>query len=167
MAQVMQDVAIIDSHVLTLTEQIRSYEGGLPGVLPQVESLSYVYNALQDGVKDSGNLPNVISIEEAFNLVVQVNDTLAVHNPAAIDVLIERKHLYEDAGVSGTISPILQQLLNGHEQFSQNILDRIPPGTPPEAIDIGRQVVEVISVALQTGIDAFTESNDCSATPGP
>ncbi len=160
-SQVLQDVSNIDSHVLTLTQQIRSYQGGLPGILPQVDSLSSVYDALQDGVRDSGNLPNPISLLDAFNLVEQVNSTLAIDNPAAIDALIEKKQLYVNTGVSGTLAPILQQLLDGHEQFSKNILDRLAPDTPPEAVDLGKQVIEVISVALQKGIDAFSENQAC------
>lgn len=159
--QVMQDVANIDCHVLTLTEQIRSYQGGLPAILPQVDTLSSVYEALQSGVENSGNLPKIITLEDAFNLVVQVNETLAIDNPVAIDALIEKKRLYKDAGVAGTLSPLLRSLLDGHEQFSQNIIDRLPPDTPPEAVDIGKQVVNVISEALRKGIKAFTQTK-CS-----
>lgn len=156
MSKVMQDVANIDCYVLTLTGQIRSYQGGLPGIIPQVDTLSSVYEALKSGVRNSGNLPSIITLEDAFNLVVQVNETLAIDNPAAIDALIEKKTVYKDAGVAGTLPVILQALLDGHEQFSQIIIDRLPPDTPPEAVNIGKQVVEVISEALRKGIKAFT-----------
>lgn len=158
MAQVMQDVTNIDNSVKILTSQIRDYQGGIEGVSAQLKSLSAVQKALDSGVSDSGLLPATISLTDAFNLVEQVNDTLAIDNPIAVDALISKRKQYKDAGVAPVIPSILQQLLAGHDAFSNHILERIPPGTSPEVIDLGKQVIQVISDALQRGIDAFNEN---------
>lgn len=157
MAQVMQDVTNIDNNVKILTSRIRDYQGGIEGVSAQLESLSAVQKALNSGVTDSGLLPATISLMDAFNLVEQVNDTLAIDNPIAVDALISKKEQYKDAGIATVIPSILQQLLAGHDKFSSNILERVPPGTSPEVIELGKQVIQGISDALGRGIDAFKE----------
>ncbi|KAK2591170.1 hypothetical protein QQS21_011146 [Conoideocrella luteorostrata] len=153
MAQVMQDVANIDTNVKILTGHVADYKGDLGGIGLQLKSFSAVQSALNDGVRDSGLLPARITLQDAFNLVEQVNSTLAIDNPIAIDTLIGKKEVYDRAGVSGAIAPALELLLDGHNKFSDNVLKRVPENTPKEVVELGKQVVDGISQALRKGIN--------------
>lgn len=149
---VIDDVTSLDEDVKDLTAGVEAYNGGLLAQSPLLLGLTKVHIATRTGYYDSKSLPNPLSEEDANRLIDHVNGTLAVDNPIAVKTLIGKKDLFEAAGTTVFIKGGLEILLDDHLAFSDEVLKRAPEGTG----SVGREVVDVITRALENGIEEFS-----------
>lgn len=149
---VYDDVSAINENVLELTETTRAYQGGLVGQLPVAIDFTPVYAATRKGFYDSLLLPAQVSSSDAQLLIEHVNQTLAVNNPRAVDVLKSKKPLFQQAGSTPLIKSGLELLLFAHLSFSNEVAKRIPAELKAE----GQSVIDVITVALQDGVAFYS-----------
>jgi hypothetical protein len=91
--------------------------------------------------------------EDGIRLIDHVNRTLAIDNPIAVEVLESKKQLFDAAGTSPIIKGGLKLLLSDHLAFSNEVLERAPPSLLAD----GNAVVDVITNALQHGIETFSQ----------
>ncbi|KAF2718267.1 hypothetical protein K431DRAFT_287772 [Polychaeton citri CBS 116435] len=149
---IYDDVTSIDEHVKTLTTATAAYQGGLLSQAPLAIDFVPVHLATRKGYYDSLSLPAQVSIADASRIIEHVNQTLSIDNPKAVDTLISKKALFDQAGSDLFIKSGLELLLSDHLSFSNEVLKR----APAELVDEANQVVGVITVALQKGIDTFS-----------
>ncbi|KAF7188112.1 hypothetical protein HII31_10586 [Pseudocercospora fuligena] len=149
---VYNDITDIDTHVLELTSTTAAYQGGLVGQLPIGVDFTPVHLATRKGFYDSLPLPAQISTSDAQRLIDHVNATLSKDNPKAVQVLKSKKPLFDASGSSPVIKSGLELLLFDHLSFSSEVAKRIPPALKAD----GQIVIDVITVALQDGINYFS-----------
>jgi len=149
---VIDDITALDQDVQSLTANVRAYNGGLIPQIPQLFGLTKVHLATRKGYYDATSLPSPLSETDATRLIEHVNQTLSIDNPIAVDVLISKKEFFDAAGTSPVIKEGLKILLDDHLDFSYEVLER----APADKLADGNEVVDVITVALQRGIDTFS-----------
>ncbi|KAI6806426.1 hypothetical protein KC367_g3429 [Hortaea werneckii] len=149
---VYNDVTNIDESVQKLISATEAYQGGLLSQAPIAIDFVPTHLATRKGFYDSLLLPSTVSESDAHALVEHVNNTLAIDNPRAVDTLISKKPQIEKVGDEGIIKAGIQLLLSDHLSFSDEVLKRTPADVLPQAND----VVDVITVALRKGVDAFS-----------
>lgn len=149
---VVDDVTALDQDVQDLTAGVRAYNGGLLAQSPLLLGLTKVHIATRTGYYDSKSLPSPLSETDAHRLIEHVNETLAIDNPIAVKTLIGKKDLFEAAGTTIFIKGGLEILLDDHLDFSREVLDRAPEGLEGD----GQEVVDVITRALENGIEEFS-----------
>lgn len=149
---VIADIIYLDNAVRQLIVSTQAYTGGV--LLVQGTDFTNVEGRLTKANTDVTLLPpQDLSVADTYRLVSVVSHTLAVDNPRAVDTLISKKALIEATPLQGGIVEAgLQSLLRGHLYFSNEALQRTPPS---EMADVQEQV-DIISNALQKGIDAFS-----------
>ena len=150
---VLNDITSLDQDVKKLTAAVDAYQGGLLGQLPLLADLTLVHVATNKGASDAKTLPTTLTFPDAKSIIVHVNGTLSVDNPKAIQVLESKKSLFQATGSGPAIKFGLQTLLNDHLDFSNAVLER----TPQSLIADANAVVDVITNALQAGINAFSD----------
>lgn len=149
---VIDDVTALDQDVKDLTAGVQAYNGGLLAQTPLLPGLTKVHIATRTGYYDSKELPRPLSVTDAGRLIDHVNATLAIDNPIAVKTLVDKKELFAAAGTTLVIKGGLQVLLDDHLKFSNEVLERAPEGLEAE----GQEVVDVITRALEGGIEAFS-----------
>lgn len=149
---VIDDITALDKDVQSLTANVRAYNGGLIPQVPQLFGLIEVHLATRKGYYDATGLPSKLSEDDASRLINHVNETLSVDNPIAVEVLISKKPYFDAAGTSAVIKEGLKVLLNDHLDFSYEVLER----APADRLADGKEVVDVITVALQRGVATFS-----------
>ncbi|KAI7538711.1 hypothetical protein KC331_g10187 [Hortaea werneckii] len=150
---VYDDVTNIDENVKRLISATEAYQGGLLSQAPIAIDFVPTHLATRKGFYDSLLLPSTVSESDAQAVVEHVNNTLAIDNPRAVDTLISKKAQIEDVGDEGIIKAGIQLLLSDHLSFSDEVLKRTPADVLPQA----NEVVDVITVALRKGVDAFSD----------
>jgi len=149
---VINDITALDQDVQSLTAKVRAYNGGLIPQIPQLFGLTQVHLATRKGYYSATTLPRPLTEEDGARLIDHVNRTLAIDNPIAVGVLESKKPLFDAAGTSPAIRAGLKLLLSDHLAFSNEVLERAPMSELAE----GNAVVDVISNALQHGIETFS-----------
>lgn len=149
---VIDDITALDKDVQSLTAKVRAYNGGLIPQVPQLFGLTEVHLATRKGYYSATSLPRPLTEEDGARLIEHVNETLAIDNPIAVQVLESKKPLFDAAGTSPVIKDGLKLLLSDHLAFSNEVLERSPADLLAEA----NAVVDVISNALQHGINTFS-----------
>jgi hypothetical protein len=149
---VIDDITALDKDVQSLTVKVRAYNGGLIPQIPQLFGLTEVHLATRKGYYSATTLPRPLTEEDGLRLIEHVNETLAIDNPIAAQVLESKKPLFDAAGTSSVIQDGLKLLLSDHLAFSNEVLERAPEDLLAEA----NAVVDVISNALQHGINTFS-----------
>lgn len=150
---VIDDITALDKDVQSLTFKVRAYNGGLIPQVPQLFGLTEVHFATRKGYYSATSLPRPLTDNDAARIVEHVNETLAIDNPIAVEVLESKKQLFDSAGTRPFIKAGLELLLSDHLAFSNEVLQRAPESQLQQAND----VVDVISNALQHGINTFAE----------
>ncbi|KAI5358391.1 Putative Cell wall mannoprotein [Septoria linicola] len=150
---VYADISTINSRVLALTAATQSYSGGLVNQLPFLIDFGPLYLATRKGFYDSLLLPNPLTASDAQLLISHVNETLAINNPKAVEVVKSKKPLFDEAGTSPVVKEGLELLLFAHLGFSDEVAKRVKDaGQKAE----GQRVIDVITVALQDGIAFYS-----------
>lgn len=149
---VIDDITALDKDVQSLTAKVRAYNGGLIAQTPQLFGLTQVHLATRKGYYSATTLPRPLTENDGARLIEHVNETLAIDNPIAVEVLESKKSLFDAAGTSPIIKGGLELLLSDHLAFSNEVLERAPPSQLADA----NAVVDVISNALQHGINTFS-----------
>jgi hypothetical protein len=149
---VIDDITALDQDVQSLTAEVRAYKGGLVAQTPQLFGLTQVHLATREGYYSATTLPRPLTEEDGARIIEHVNETLAIDNPIAVEVLESKKQLFDTAGTSPAIKAGLKLLLSDHLAFSNEVLERTPASQLAEA----NAVVDVISNALQHGINTFS-----------
>lgn len=146
------DIIQLDNAVKQLTSATAAYTGGL--LLSQGIDFLTVQGKLNQANTDISLLPaQKLSVPEIQLLENVVSQTLAVDNPQAVNVLIAKKELIQKTPLQGgLVKTGLSSLLAGHLYFSKQALDRTPDS---ERANV-QKLVDVISNALQKGIDSFS-----------
>merc|ERR1712014_319061 len=134
-----------------LISATEAYQGGLLSQAPIAIDFVPTHLATRKGFYDSLLLPSTVSESDAQAVVEHVNNTLAIDNPRAVETLISKQPQIEDVGDEGIIKAGIQLLLSDHLSFSDEVLKRTPADVLPQA----NEVVDVITVALRKGVDAF------------
>ena len=150
---VINDITALDQDVQSLTAKVRAFNGGLIPQVPQLFGLTQVHLATRKGYYSATGLPRPLTEEDGIRLIDHVNRTLAIDNPIAVEVLESKKPLFDAAGTSPVIKGGLKLLLSDHLAFSNEVLERAPPSLLAE----GNAVVDVITNALQHGIETFSQ----------
>lgn len=150
---VYDDITLIDKNVLNLIDATEAYQGGLLAQAPIAIDFVPTHLATRKGFYDSLLLPGTLQDSDAQALVDHVNATLAQDNPRAVETLISKKGLIEEVGDEALIQAGIQLLLSDHLSFSKEVLKRTPSELLPEA----ESVVDVITVALRRGVEAFSD----------
>lgn len=94
-------------------------------------------------------------MEDLLRLTEHVNKTLAVDNPIAVDTFIAKKALYEEAGLKLAIHLSLKVFMALQLRVADNIMARVPSDAPKEKVEIAKRDIQIITEALQRGIDAY------------
>jgi hypothetical protein len=149
---VIDDITALDQDVQSLTAKVRAYNGGLIAQTPQLLGLTQVHLATRKGYYSATTLPCPLTEEDGARIIEHVNETLAIDNPIAVEVLESKKQLFDAAGTTPVIRAGLNLLLSDHLAFSNEVLERAPASQLAEA----NAVVDVISNALQHGINVFS-----------
>lgn len=149
---VYDDITKIDNAVLELTNTTQAYNGGFIPQLPLAIDFVPVHLATRKGFYDSLLLPDTLTNADALLLIEHVNQTLSVDNPAAVNVLISKKSLFDAEDSTPLIKAGLQLLLSDHLSFSNEVAKRIPAELQAD----GQEVIDVITVALQDGVTTFS-----------
>jgi hypothetical protein len=149
---VIDDITALDQDVQSLTAKVRAYNGGLIAQTPQLFGLTQVHLATRKGYYSATTLPRPLTEEDGAKIIEHVKQTLAIDNPIAVEVLESKKQLFDAAGTTPVIRAGLKLLLSDHLAFSDEVLERVPVSQLAEA----NAVVDVISNALQHGINAFS-----------
>lgn len=149
---VIDDITALDQDVQSLTAKVRAYNGGLIPQVPQLFGLTEVHLATRKGYYAATQLPRPLTESDGQRIIDHVNATLAIDNPIAVQVLESKKPLFDAAGTSPFIKAGLQVLLDDHLAFSNEVLERAPASELQDA----NEVVDVISNALQHGIETFS-----------
>lgn len=150
---VIDDISALDQDVQSLTAKVRAFNGGLIPQVPQLFGLTQVHLATRKGYYSATALPRPLTEEDGLRLIEHVNKTLAIDNPIAVEVLESKKPLFDAAGTSPVIKGGLKLLLSDHLAFSNEVLERAPPSLLAD----GNAVVDVITNALQHGIETFSQ----------
>lgn len=149
---VIADITALDRDVQSLTAKVRAFNGGLIPQIPQLFGLTEVHLATRKGYYAATQLPRPLTSSDGRRIIDHVNVTLAIDNPIAVSVLESKKTLFDAAGTSPAIKLGLQVLLSDHLAFSNEVLER---AAASELAD-GNAVVDVITNALQHGIETFS-----------
>lgn len=149
---VYETVTKIDNAVIELTASTESYNGGFIPQLPLAIDFVPVHLATRKGFYDSLLLPNTLTTADASRLIEHVNQTLSVDNPAAVNVLKGKKDLFDAEHSTPLIKAALQLLLSDHLSFSNEVAKRVPA----ELVAEGQKVIDVITVALEDGVQTFS-----------
>lgn len=151
-AQVNADIVTLDNSVKTLTTSVQNYHGGLLNETGITLNLALVAANTAKGGTDANALPSTtLSNNEACSVISTVKQTLDIDNPAAVDALIAKKAFFQQSLQDGLVQAGLKLLLSEHLYFSDAILERTPLG----ALGGANEAVDVISNALQRGINEF------------
>ena len=150
---VYDDVSLINQRVIELTTATQNYQGGLIGQLPFLIDFGPVYFATRKGFYDSLLLPNPLTASDAQRLIDHVNETLAITNPRAVNVVKSKKPKFDAAGTSPLVKDGLELLLFAHLSFSDEVAKRIADANQKAE---GQSVIDVITRALQDGIAYFS-----------
>ena len=149
----LEKIEAIHSSVQVLIKELNAYHGGYVGLLP----LTLQVTKVDLNTKNAGNaneqLPNPLTHSDTVILVNRINNTLAVVNPKAVNILKTKKKFLEPMGVDPVVAGFLEMLLDDHFRFSNAILERVP------ARDVAMTNVpmDIISNALQQGVGFFTK----------
>lgn len=151
-SQVETDIVNLDNAVKQLTASTAAYTGGV--LLVQGIDFTIVEAKLTQGNADVTQLPpGQLSVSDTQSLVDLVASTLAIDNPRAVKTLKSKKQLIDAVpGQMLIVREGLQTLLDGHLYFSNQVLQRTPPAQLAEV----QYYVDVISDALQDGVNAFS-----------
>lgn len=149
--QVINDIINLNSAVVDLTAATAAYQGGLFDSIPQGFDFIVVEARLTQGDTDSGLLPPALSESDTQDLIDTVASTLAINNPKAVQTLKSKKALIDASHETAVVELGLQALLAGHLDFTQHIVSR----SPASKIQAVRDVANIITVALQGGINTF------------
>lgn len=152
-AQVNSDIVNLDNAVQQLTAAVAAYNGGLFSEVPEAISFVVVEARLTQGDVDSGSLPPSLSESDTQNFINLVANTLAIDNPKAVKELEAKKALIEASNQQSIVEAGLKALLAGHLDFTENIVER----SPPSKVQGVEDVANIITVALQDGINAFAQ----------
>lgn len=151
--QVLADIKALDADVQHLTAAVAAYNGGLLGQTPLLADLTQVHLATRKGYTDAAALPpTTLSAADAERIIDLVKRTLAVDNPKAVDVLETKKRYFEQTKTTRVVKGGLETLLDDHLDFSREVLRR----TPVELMARAQEVVDVISEALEGGIEYYS-----------
>lgn len=149
---VFNDITVLDGYVQALTANVRAYQGGLITEGPQLLGLIEVHLATRQGYYDATSLPRPLSEADGERLIQHVNQTLSIDNPIAVSTLESKEALFDAAGTTPAIAEALKVLLNDHLAFSEEVLQRLPA----DEVQQGNEVVDVITDALDNGIEVFS-----------
>ena len=150
--QVNSDIVTLDDSVKDLTASTIAYNGGLLSAINPGINFVPVEAELTKGVVDARSLPpDTLSVADTQRLVNTVSTTLAVDNPEAVKQLKLKKDLIEASGGSPIVKTGLQALLKEHLDFSASIIQR----SPQSELEDVQSVVDIITMALQDGINTF------------
>lgn len=150
--QVDADIITLDNSVKALITSVQNYNGGLLTGTGISLNLGIVIANTAKGGADANALPSTtLSNADAYSIINTVKQTLDIDNPAAVDALIVKKSYFQKSLQDGLVQGSLKVLLSEHLYFANAILKR----TPAEALGDANMAVDIISNALQRGIDEF------------
>ncbi|TWU74232.1 hypothetical protein ED733_003848 [Metarhizium rileyi] len=149
------DITNIDTNVKALTEKIKGYNGGLVWALPQIPLALQAAVATASGGVHSSLLPPVLPVDDLLRLADHVNKTLAVDSPVAVEALVNKASLYEQAGLKTPIHLALKVMMALHLHFADNILDRVSADAPADKVNILKGDIQGFTNALRKAIKAF------------
>lgn len=151
-SQVIDDVVSLNSAVVDLTAAVEAYQGGLFSAISPAINFVIVEARLTKGVTDTHLLPpTTLSEGDTQDLIDTVASTLAINNPKAVAQLKAKKALIDASYQTSIVELGLQALLKGHLDFEQQIVQR----SPASKVKGVRDVADIITVALQDGINTF------------
>lgn len=151
-SQIISDIISLNSAVVDLTAAVAAYQGGLFSAISPAINFAIVEARLTKGDTDSHLLPpSTLSESDAQDLIDTVASTLAINNPKAVQQLKAKKALIDASYQTSIVELGLQALLQGHLDFSQQVINR----SPPSKLQAIQDVVNIITVALQDGVNTF------------
>lgn len=149
---VYNTITEINQNVDELTAKTHAYNGGLIAQLPLAIDFLPVHLATRKGFYDSLLLPDLLTDSDALRLIEHVNNTLSIGNPEAVRVLKTKKRLFDAEHSTPLIRAGLQLILGDHLSFSNEVAKRVPV----ELQAGGQEVIDVITVALEDGVETFS-----------
>ena len=151
--QVIADIIALDAQVKILTASVTTYTGGIINAVPPAIDFVSVEARLSKADVDGRLLsPSTLSVADTQDIVNTVASTLAVDNPAAVDELKQKKAVIVASGGGLIVQAALRALLAGHLELTNSITTR----TPASELASVQRVADIITVALEDGINSFS-----------
>lgn len=148
---IIADVKAIDKGVNDLRAGVAAYNGGLLDNTPLLTSFTEIHLANRKGYADANLRASDFSASESTAIINVVINTVGNDIPAAVKETIAKKPVFDQAGTSQAMVPLLKVLLNDHDTFSAAVSRHLSADRAA-----GAAVVAKIHNAIQHGIDVFS-----------
>jgi hypothetical protein len=153
-ATLSSDITAIDNNVKTLMTAVKSYTGGLFGII-QLGSLVSAFNAVhsanRNAYSDAQSISSTLSVADSTSLVNLVTATLMVDNPAAVELMKTKKNLFAQSLLTGVIENALETLLDDHTSLSAALVKWVAPNQ----LSAANKAVKVITDSLESAVDYY------------
>lgn len=147
---IIGDIRGIDNGVQSLIKHLNTYNGGLLSATPILADVTTIHLANRKGFVDA-NLGLPFNSAASNRVIDFTFASVGVSIPQAVEIIKDKKGLFDAAGITGVVLGSLKFLKDDHDTFSAALLKK----TSPDAVPRGAVVVKLIDDALQSGIDLY------------